>query len=129
MKTGGLYIALAVLVILAGMLYWSSRHKPSDDTNKASADTPPAILKLDQGSIGKLEVKKKQAEPLVLTKASSGDWQITAPKPLRADQIAVTGMLSDVASLNSERLVDDKASSLAPYGLDQPALELDLTEK
>src|SRR5215467_3651677 len=129
MKTGGLYIALAVLVILAGMLYWSNRRKSSDDTSKASADTPPTILKLDQGSIDKLEMKKKQAEPLVLTKASSGDWQITAPKPLRADQSAVTGVLSDVASLNSERLVDDKASSLAPYGLDQPALELDITEK
>jgi len=129
MKTGGLYIALAVLVILAGTLYWSNRRKPSDDTSKASADTPPAILKLDQGSIDKLEVKKKQAESLVLTKAGSGDWQITAPKPLRADQSAVTGILSDVSALNSERLVDDKAANLAPYGLDQPALELDLTEK
>lgn len=129
MKTGGLYIALAVLVILAGTLYWSNRRKSSDDTSKASADTPPTILKLDQSSIDKVEMKKKQAEPLVLTKASSGDWQITAPKLLRADQSAVTGMLSDVASLNSERLVDEKASSLAPYGLDQPALELDLTEK
>src|SRR5215475_5932919 len=129
MKTGGLYIALAVLVILAGTLYWSNRRKSSDDTSKASADTPPTILKLDQGSIDKLEVKKKQAESLVLTKAGSGDWQITAPKPLRADQSAVTGILSDVSALNSERLVDDKAANLAPYGLDQPALELDLTEK
>lgn len=129
MKTGGLYISLAVLVILGGTLYWSNHHKPSDDTTKASADTPPSILKLDQGSIDKLEVKKKEAEPLALTKASSGDWQITAPQPLLADQSAVTGILSEVSSLNAERLVDDKASTLARYGLDQPALELDLTEK
>ena len=129
MKTGGLYIALAVLVILGGTLYWSNHRKPSDETAKASADTPPAILKLDQGSIAKLEVKQKEAEPLALTKASSGDWQITAPKPLLADQSAVSGMLSEVSALNSERLVDEKASDLARYGLDQPALELDLTEK
>ena len=129
MKTGGLYISLAVLVILGGTLYWSNHRKPSDGPTKASADTPPPILKLDQGSIDRLEVKKKEAEPLALTKASSGDWQITAPKPLRADQSAVSGILSEVSSLNSERLVDDKASNLARYGLDQPVLELDLTEK
>lgn len=129
MKTGGLYIALAVLVILGGTLYWSNHRKPSDETAKASADTPPPILKLDQSSIDKLEVKKKQAEPISLTKAGTGDWQITAPRPLRADQSAVTGILSEVSSLNSERLVDDKATNLTPYGLDQPGLELDLTEK
>lgn len=129
MKTGGLYIALAVLVILGGTLYWSNHRKPSDETAKASADTPPPILKLDQSSIDKLEVKKKEAEPIALTKAGTGDWQITAPKPLRADQSAVTGILSEVSSLNSERLVDDKATNLTPYGLDQPGLELDLTEK
>jgi hypothetical protein len=129
MKTGGLYIALAVLVILGGTLYWSNHRKPSEETSKASADTPPAILKLDQNSIAQLQLKKKEGQPVVLTKASSGDWQITAPKPLRADQSAVTGILSEVSSLNSERLVDDKALNLAPYGLDQPALELDLTEK
>lgn len=129
MKTGGLYIALAVLVILGGTLYWSNHRKPSDDTTKASADTPPTILKLDLNSIDKFEVKKKDAEPVALTKASSGDWQIIAPKPLRADQSAVSGVLSQVASLNSERLVDDKAANLAAYGLDQPSLELDLTEK
>jgi len=129
MKTGGLYISLAVLVILGGTLYWSNHHKPSDETAKASADAPPAILKLDQGSIDKLEVKKKESQPVVLTKTGSGDWKITAPQPLRADQSAVSGILSEVSSLNSERLLDDKASNLARYGLDQPALELDLTEK
>jgi len=129
MKTGGLYIALAVLVILGGTLYWSNHRKPADDTSKASADTPPTILKLDQSSIEKLELKNKDADPVVLAKSSSGDWQITAPKPLRADQSAVTSVLSEVSSLNSERLVDDKASNLAPYGLDHPAFELNLTEK
>ncbi|HEX6804071.1 MAG TPA: DUF4340 domain-containing protein [Terriglobales bacterium] len=129
MQSRGLYIAVAVLIILGGTLYWSNHRKPSDDSSKASADTPPTILKLDQSSIDKLELKKKDAPALVLAKGSSGDWQITDPKPLRADQSAVSGMLADVSSLNSERLVDDKASNLAPFGLDQPALELDISHK
>lgn len=129
MKLHGLAIAAFVLAILAGFLYWSERHKPADETSKLSADTPPAILKVDQNSITKLEVKKKDAGPIVLTKSGSGNWQITSPKQFRADQSAVSGLASTLSSLNSERLVEDKASDLQNFGLDQPQLEVDLTAK
>lgn len=129
MKLHSLVIAALVLAILTGFLYWSDRHKPADDTSKLSADKPPAILKLNQNSITKLELKKKDADPVVLSKSGSGDWQITAPKPFRADQSAVTELASTVSSLNSERVVEDKASDLQNFGLDQPALEVDATAK
>lgn len=129
MKLHGLAIAALVLAILTWFLYWSERHKPTDETSKLSADTPPAILKLDQNSITKLQLKKKDADPLVLAKSASGDWQITAPKPFRADQSAVASMASTVSSLNSERVIEDKASDLQNFGLDQPGLEVDLTTK
>lgn len=129
MKTHSLLIAAFVLLVLTGFLYWSGRHKPADDTSKISADTPPAILKLDENSISSLELKKKDAEPLLLAKDSSGNWQITEPKPYRADQSAVSGIASTLSSLNSERLVEDKASDVKAFGLDQPSLEVDLTEK
>ncbi len=129
MKLHGLAIAALVLAILTWFLYWSERHKPNDDTSKLSADAPPAILKLDQNSITKLELKKKDADPVVLIKSGSGDWQITAPKSFRADQGAVTTIASTISSLNSERVVEDKASDLPNFGLDQPVLEVDLTAK
>jgi hypothetical protein len=129
MKIHSLAIAALVLAILTGFLYWSGHHKPADDTAKISADTPPPILKLDENSITQLAVKKKDADPVVLTKSSSGDWQITEPKPFRADQSAVKGLASALSSLNSERVVEDKASDLQTFGLDQPALEVDLTQK
>lgn len=129
MKLHGLVIAALVLAILTWFLYWSERHKPTDETSKLSADTPPAILKLDQNSITKLELKKKDADPIAITKSASGDWQITAPKPLHADQSAVTSIASTVSSLNSERVVEDKASDLQNFGLQPPVLEVDLTAK
>jgi Domain of unknown function (DUF4340) len=129
MKLHSLAIAALVLAILTWFLYWSERHKRVDETSKLTADTPPAILKLDQNSITKLELKKKDSDPVVLTKSGSGDWQITAPKSFRADQSAVTGIVSTVSSLNSERVVEDKASNLQNFGLEQPVLEVDLTTK
>jgi hypothetical protein len=129
MKLHSLLIAALVLCILTWFLYWSGRHKPADDAVKISADTPPPILKLDQNSITKLELKKKDADAVVLSKSGSGAWQITQPKPLRADQSTADGVASTLSSLNSERVVEDKASDLKNFGLDSPALEVDLTEK
>ncbi len=129
MKLHGLAIAALVLAILTWFLYWSERHKPTDETSKLSADTAPAILKLDQNSITKIELKKKDADPVVLTKSGSGDWQITAPQPTRADQGAVAGLASALSSLNSERVVEDKASDLQNFGLAPAGLEVDLTAK
>ena len=129
MKIRGLIVAALVFFILAGILYWSEHHKPAEDTAKVSADTPPAILKLDASAITRLDLEKKDAKPIVLTKADSGEWQITGPQPFGADQTVVSGMLSTLSSLNSERMVEDKATDLKQYGLDQPALQLDITEK
>lgn len=126
MQTRGLYVATAVLIILGGLWYWSQHRKPSDDTTKSSAETPPAILKLDQNSITRVELTKKDSPPVILEKTS--DWQITAPKPLRADQSAVSSLLGTLATLNSERLVDDHASNPAQYGLAPAALQIDVTE-
>jgi hypothetical protein len=128
MKIRGLLIAALVFAGLAGFLYWSDHHKPGAEAAKPDADAAPSILKLDENSITKLELKKKDASPILLTKSGS-DWKITEPKPLSADQTTVTSLLSTISSLDSERLVEDKTSSLQPYGLTSPAFELDVTEK
>lgn len=128
MKIRGLIVAALAFFILAGILYWSEHHKPADDA-KASADAPPAILKLDASAITRLDLAKRDAQPVVLTKSDAGKWQITGPQPFGADQAVVSGILSAVASLNSERLVEDKAANLKPYGLDPPAFQLDITGK
>jgi hypothetical protein len=129
MKNTGLFIAAVVLAALSGALYWSNRHPASENTAKASVDSPPKILTLKQEDISRLEIKKKGGEELALAKGDAGKWQITAPKPLGADQEAVSTLLSTVSSLNSDRLVEDKATDLNQYGLAQPSLELDITSK
>jgi hypothetical protein len=127
MRIRGLIIAVIVFVVLGGILYWSEHRKPATET--AKADTPPAILKLDETAIAKLEISRKNGEPIQLVKSGTGDWQITQPQTLNADQGTVSGILSSLSSLNSERLVDDKPANLAAYGLAQPAIEVDITGK
>ena len=128
MKIRGLLIATILFVGLAGTLYWSDHRKPSAEAAKPDADAAPSILKLDEGSITKVELKKKDAAPITLAKNGS-DWKITEPKPLGADQTAVSGMLSTISSLNSDRLVQEKGNDQARYGLASPNLEVEVTEK
>ena len=129
MKNTGLLIAAVVLACLSGALYWSNRHPSSPATAKASIDEPPKILTLKQDDISKVSIRKNGGQDLDLAKDPAGKWQITSPKPLGADQEAVSSLLSTVSSLNSDRLIDDKAADLAPYGLAQPSLALEITTK
>lgn len=128
MKIRGLLIATLVFAGLAGFLYWSDHHKSSAEAAKPDADAAPSILKLDENSITKLELKKKDAPPILLTKSGS-EWKIAEPKSLAADQATVSTLLSTISSLDSERLVEDKSSNLERYGLATPAFELDVTGK
>lgn len=129
MKIRGLVVAAAFFFILAGILYWSEHHQPSGEAGKAAPDTPPVILKLDESAITKLDLKRKDVVPVVLTKGDSGKWQILEPKPFGADQNTVAGIVTTVSSLGSQRLIDENTADLKQYGLDQAAFELDITEK
>lgn len=129
MKFRGLLIAGLVLLVLGGVLFWSEHRKPAEEHPNSTASASPVILKLDPPAIAQLTVKKKDAAPVTLVRKNASDWQITEPKPLNADQSAVSTLLLPLSSLNSERVVEDRAADLKQYGLEQPALELDFTEK
>jgi hypothetical protein len=128
MKLRGLIVAAIILAGLTGTLYWSNHRKPVD-TTEASAEAPPKILAVKEADISKFDLKKNGAEQVGGERNSAGQWHITSPTALGADQSAVSSLLGTFSSLNSERLVEDKASNLAPYGLDSPKLEVDLTDK
>jgi len=119
---------MVVLLGLMAALYWSNRHPKSAETAEASSDAPPKILTLKEDDIAKIDLKRKDAGEIALAK-NAGKWQIDAPQRLAADQTTVSTMLSSLSSLNSQRLVEEKATDLSPYGLAAPPFEADITEK
>jgi hypothetical protein len=129
MKLNSLLIAAIVLAALSGTLYWTSRRKPAEPTVKVTADVAPKILTLAEADITKVGIKRNGGDEVVLAKDARGKWQIIAAKPLRADQNQVSSVLSTLSSLNSERLIEEKAGDLSAYGLAQPSIVVDVTEK
>jgi len=129
MRSGGLLIAAVVLAGLAGGLYWSNKTEAAKAAKPVSSDTTPKILSLTDADIKKIDLKKKDGSDTALEKNNAGKWQMTAPKAYGVDQDAASQLVSSVASVTSDRVVEDKASDLSQYGLNAPALELTVTTK
>src|SRR3989442_2453727 len=123
MKFNGFIVAIVVLAALGAALYWSNHHMPSE-TTRASAETPPKILTLNEADINKIDIKKKGGEEVTLTKDNGRNWKVIAPQPLSADHSAVFRMLSSLSSLNFHRLAELHASNLNQYGLTETTLPI-----
>ena len=121
-----LIIAAALMAGLGGVVWWSNRQEKAK-ADKPAPDASPKILSLKDSDIRQIELTKKGDPPTVLKKNDAGQWAITAPKPLAADQNAVSSLTSSAASLNSDRLVDDNATDLPSYGLDPAVLTAKFT--
>jgi Domain of unknown function (DUF4340) len=127
MKSRGLIVAVVILAVLGGVLYWSQNRKPPEETAATPAST--VILKVNAADVSQITIKQKQSDPVTVQKADGNQWKITAPKPYKADQETVAGMLSTLSGLNADRVVEDKVSDLKQYGLNPPAVELDIAGK
>jgi len=129
MKGKGLLAAAIVLAALSGTLYWSNHRKPSTSGVTSAAESSPKVLDIKPADVVGIKIAKKDGQELALSKNASGKWQIAAPKTLAADQEAVSSLLSSLSPLNSDRLLEEKATDLSAYGLAKPAVQISVTEK
>jgi hypothetical protein len=128
MFSRGLLVALVALAVLAGGVYWSEKAKIAEEA-KPPKDAPPKLLTIPEDKIQKVEIQKKDTPPTILERDKSQKWQILAPKPMAADQQDVASYFSSVTGLVWDRLIEEKASDLAGYGLASPQLAVTLTGK
>lgn len=127
MKQGRLLTASVLLAIFAGLFWWLSKRE-------ASATKPPVtpattkIVDVPQDQIQSLTIEKLGSEPIELKRAGA-KWSITEPGALPADQDAVSSLVSTFASLNADKLLEDKATALDQYGLTKPSLSVTATKR
>jgi len=128
-KLNGLLVAVLVLAATTGGIYWTNKHKAEEAKKPAASSTDTAkVISIPEDQFKEISISKKDAEPTVVEK--SGDkWALKLPKPMAADQDAVTGMVTALASLNADRVVEEKPADLAPFGLTSPKGEVAITKK
>lgn len=120
MKIRGLLVALGLLVVLGGGI-WYLNHKAKDSADKASAT--PVILTLKEADVTRIELTRLAGETTtVIEKDGSGTWKITTPEAYPTDRDAVVALLGALSNVASDKVVDEKAGDLSQYGLAPAAL-------
>jgi uncharacterized protein DUF4340 len=127
MKIRQLIAAVVVLGALAVALWWSNKHQADANSPKVAADAPIKIVSFQQDDIAKVEIKKKDGDAVVISKAGPANWKIIAPKPMLADQDPISAVLYSLSPLDADRLIEDKATDLKPYGLAEPEVVVTAT--
>jgi hypothetical protein len=116
--------SLAVLVgLLGGLLayiYFVDAKKPVEPEGVEKRDK---VFAVESDKIEDLTVKASNGEVTTLKK-SAGAWQMTAPAAGRADASDVSGITTNLASVEISSVVDDAPKNLAQYGLDSPRVEI-----
>jgi len=126
MKAKGLPIAVVLLAMLGGATWWSNKKQAA--AGKTPADTSTKVLSIPDDQFQEIKIKKLTGETLRLRR-ENGKWQMLEPKALPADQDAAASMVSSLSSLNADKVVEEKATDLKPYGLDTPTLDVSIVKK
>jgi hypothetical protein len=127
MKPKGLLIAVVLLAALGGVVWWSNKQQASADSKKAETSTTK-LLSIPEDQFQDIRIKKVTGE-VVDANRDSGKWKLTEPKPLPADQDAVSGIITNLSSLNADAVIEDKATDLKQYGLADPTLDITVKRK
>lgn len=125
MKPKGLLVAVVLLAVLGGAIWYSNKKQAQKE--KVPADTSPKIVSIPESQFREIRLQKTGAEPVVL-KRDNGKWALTAPQPLPADPDASSSLVSTLSSVTADKTIEDNATDLAGYGLASPTLKAQVIE-
>jgi hypothetical protein len=125
MKPKGLIIAVVLLAVLGGAIWWSNKRQ----AGKASTpDTTLKVLSIPDADFQQIRIKNLTGDVIALRR-ENGKWALTEPKALPADQDAASSVVTALGALNADKLVEEKPAELHSFGLDIPTLEVTITRK
>src|SRR5262245_35794069 len=95
-------VLVVVAAALGGLLYYDSKRPPSEGKKNEKGFADVQSDKIDQ-----ITVKSEKGETTALAK--QGDrWQQTQPAAVAADEAEISGITSNLASLEVQRVVEEQ---------------------
>ncbi len=120
----GLRSLLSILVVFLGLAAYvyfvESKRTP------ASEEEPKdKVFQVESDDIRELRITADNGDTTTLTKAGVGSaWQVVEPLEASADSTEVSGIVTNLASLEIQRVVEEASSTLDEYGLSEPRIEV-----
>jgi hypothetical protein len=119
----GLRSFLALFVILIGLgayLYFvESKRTPGSDSD----DDREKVFAVEADKIDEVTIKSASGDRTTLKKTGE-DWQIVSPINAVPDSAEMSGITSNLSTLEIQRVVDENASELKEFGLAEPRIEV-----
>ncbi len=119
----GLRSFLVLLVAAIGLgayIYFVEMKRPSVED---AATRREKVFTVESSAIEELEIRSEQGNRTKLAK-SGGTWRIVEPEATPAEESEATSITSSLATLEIQRVVEEKASDLEQYGLQPPRVEV-----
>ena len=124
MKPLPLLIAVVVLGVLGGLVYYTEENPPADDDERVE------IVDIEQDDLVEVTVTRPDVDPLTVKRGEDQKWQFGEPLTIPADDSSVSSMLNSTTPLRCDRVVQEEVTDWSPFGLDgDGTLQLDLKAK
>lgn len=123
----GLLIAALLLFALAVGVWYSNKLETAKE-GKPPADASAKLLDIPEDQFAMIEIAKAGSTPVTLIRDGT-DWKMVTPQSLAVDRDAMTSIVSTLSSYSTDRLVEEKAEDLKPFGLDAPTLTVSVKKK
>ena len=111
-----------ILLLIAIPLGWYAYH----DSTKGPIDDSPKrdkVFAVEADKIDELEIKSESGDRTTLRRKGN-EWEIVQPNAAPADQAAVSGITSNLSSVEIQRVIDENAADLKEFGLAEPRVEV-----
>ena len=118
-RTGSTLILSLVALGLGGYLYFVESDRPVADEN-----AKPKVFTYDAAKINQVQVKSSAGEVTSLRKDANDTWTIVQPAEAPADRNSISDVVTNLANLEEQRVVDENATDLKAYGLAEPRLDV-----
>jgi hypothetical protein len=115
-----IFVLLAILLGLVGYIYFYEMKRPGP---AEQAEQKQKVFSVDAEKIEEVQVKAASGERTVLKK-SNGRWNIVDPVAAKADEGEASGLVTSLASLEIQRVIDENPRDIAQYGLASPRVEI-----
>jgi hypothetical protein len=111
-------VVIILLVIIGGYAYYVSR-QPAEQTPKLNA--------ISAGDIQQIELRSRTRD-IIVERVKDG-WRFVKPIQGEADRTAADSMADAIAGLQITGTINETPADLAPFGLQNPAVNVIVTTK
>lgn len=120
-------LLLVAFIVIGGYAYFIESDRPP----ASEADDREQLFEIDGDDIRSLVVTADNGEMTTVRRDEddAATWTMTAPVATAGDGNAAAAIASSLASLEVQRVVEEDAADLSPYGLSDPRVAVEFEDR